>query len=271
MQSAKEYITRPLEAAEVELIERAMQVLTQDYLLQRRLEKLYGQPNSARDSRTVVTNRWRLLTSLPQLGLQVSHALPLLSSPCACCCLGSLQGACAARTAESVQSCAADGNHRCWMHSEQDLFAALIASRWFCYPVWSLKACCILHSLLANVLRLLFERLHVLVTRLESMALLQCRTGQVLRQMYDEVVHTIPRTTHVGAPPGTRERPRALKPPSALPALPQQAWNRCYATFLPPLPCTLCKVQISFAAHLTHNSQQRQQRISSCANQWLPM
>ena len=74
MQTAKEHITRPLDPAEVEKVDRAMQALDQQYILQRRLEDLHGLPDSSKDSRTVVTNRWRLLTLIPQIGLQVSHA-----------------------------------------------------------------------------------------------------------------------------------------------------------------------------------------------------
>ena len=74
MQAAKEHITRPLEPSEVEKVDRGMQALDQQYSLQRRLEALHRLPDSSRDSRTVVTNRWRLLTLIPEVGLQVSHA-----------------------------------------------------------------------------------------------------------------------------------------------------------------------------------------------------
>ncbi len=48
-----------------------MQALEDDYRLQRRLEVLYALPTSRSDCRTVITNRWRLLPLLPQLGMQV--------------------------------------------------------------------------------------------------------------------------------------------------------------------------------------------------------
>lgn len=70
-QAAKEHITRPLDPAEVQLIDRAMQALDGDYRLQRRLEDLHHLPTSRTASRTVITNRWRLLPLLPHLGLQV--------------------------------------------------------------------------------------------------------------------------------------------------------------------------------------------------------
>ena len=72
MQTAREWITRTLEPAEVDIIYRALQILEEDYLLQRRLEALYGLPDSTKDSRMGGTNRWRLLTILPEVGLQVS-------------------------------------------------------------------------------------------------------------------------------------------------------------------------------------------------------
>ena len=71
-QAAKEHITRPLDSAEVQLIDRAMLAFRQDYQKQRRLEDLHGLPSSRKDCRTVATNQWRLLTLIPQLGLQVS-------------------------------------------------------------------------------------------------------------------------------------------------------------------------------------------------------
>ena len=80
-QAAKEHITRPLDPAEVQLIDRAMQALDQDYRLQRRLEDLYALPTSRSDSRTVITNRWRLLPLLPYLGLQVGPPAAQLG-PC---------------------------------------------------------------------------------------------------------------------------------------------------------------------------------------------
>ena len=43
----------------------------------------------------------------------------------------------------------------------------------------------------------------------ESMTWLQYRAGQVLRQLYDEVVHHQPKTSHTGDPPGTKR----LRPP----------------------------------------------------------
>lgn len=63
----------------MQLIDRALQALEQDYRLQRRLEDLHHLPASTNDSRTVVTNRWRLLPLLPHLGLQVPLPPP--------CCL----------------------------------------------------------------------------------------------------------------------------------------------------------------------------------------
>ena len=131
MQSAKEYITRPLEAAEVEMIDRAMQALPQDYLLQRRLERLYGLPSSKRDSRTVVTNRWRLLTSLPQLGLQVS-----LLSTCSVAAWAVCQVACIMPCREYSKLCCKQKPSGAGC-TQQDLFAAVIASLLFCYPAWS--------------------------------------------------------------------------------------------------------------------------------------
>ena len=52
----------------------------------------------------------------------------------------------------------------------------------------------------------------VKVSSSESITGLQSRTGQVLRQLYDEAVHNIPKTSHTGDPPGTK-RPRAPKAP----------------------------------------------------------
>ena len=71
-QAAKEHITRPMDCAEVQLIDRAMQAFRQDYRKQRRLEDLHSLPSSQKDCRTVATNQWRLLTLIPHLGLQVS-------------------------------------------------------------------------------------------------------------------------------------------------------------------------------------------------------
>ena len=72
-----------MDCAEVQLIDRAMQALGQDYRKQRRLEDLYSLPSSRKDCRTVATNQWRLLTLIPHLGLQVSpRTSPVLATTC---------------------------------------------------------------------------------------------------------------------------------------------------------------------------------------------
>lgn len=70
-----------MDPAEVRLIDRAMQAFQKDYRKQRRLEDLHGLPSSRKDSRTVSTNRWRLLPLLPELGLQVGPLLHPLCHP----------------------------------------------------------------------------------------------------------------------------------------------------------------------------------------------
>ena len=72
LQTAREYVTRPLEPPEVATISRAMQCLERSLRLQRHLERLHGLKDSSFDARMEVTNRWRLLTCIPHLNLQVS-------------------------------------------------------------------------------------------------------------------------------------------------------------------------------------------------------
>ena len=71
LQTAKEYITRPLEHAEIDVIDRACQVMEHDYQLQLRLEALHGLPSSQRDKRALSLNRLRLVTLAPEAGMQV--------------------------------------------------------------------------------------------------------------------------------------------------------------------------------------------------------
>lgn len=71
MQTAKEYITRPLEAHEIELIDKGLQYLEDNWEVQRQLEDLHGLQDSSHDPRMQHMNRWRLLSYVPHLRLQV--------------------------------------------------------------------------------------------------------------------------------------------------------------------------------------------------------
>lgn len=71
MQTAREHITRPLEAEEVAAIDRGVQYLEDNWEVQRQLEDLHGFQDSSHDSRMQHMNRWRLLPYVPYLGLQV--------------------------------------------------------------------------------------------------------------------------------------------------------------------------------------------------------
>ena len=75
-QTAKEHITRPLEAHEIQLIDRGLQYLEDNWEVQRQLEDLHGLQDSSHDPRMQHMNRWRLLSYVPHLGLQVlrSHS-----------------------------------------------------------------------------------------------------------------------------------------------------------------------------------------------------
>ena len=83
LQTAKEHVTRPLEAEEVAVIAKAMSVLEHNWRLQRQLEEMHGLKDSTKDYRTQSTNRWRLLPYIHQLNLQVS-CLMLCCGPYPC-------------------------------------------------------------------------------------------------------------------------------------------------------------------------------------------